>query len=38
VQECEVKHLKKAIGMPEINVDTGRQENKTTQRSTRGSH
>jgi len=23
--------------MPEINVDKGRQENKTTQRSTRGS-
>jgi len=24
--------------MPEINVDKGLQENKTTQRSTRGSH
>jgi len=37
VQGSEVKHLEKAVSVPGINVNKGRQENKTTQRSMRES-
>jgi len=37
VQVSEVKHIEKAVSVPGINVNKGRQENKTTQLSTRES-